>query len=292
VSVAHGRTTGLYLYGAGGLGKSHTIHTELKRLAVPYQSYNSKMSGRGLFDALSLHPSRIHVLEDAEPLFRDADALGVLRSALWGSERNSDGRLERPVTWYTHTERCEFVFTGGILLTGNREFSSLPELTAIKTRIAYLHLTASDDEIAAMMRRLALDGYRSANEEIVAAKCLEICDYLVHQCRELGRSLDLRILQNSYQDYLQWFEFQSLSHWTALVRSRLQAQLGPAERGGMPTRRDEKQEELDLAHRLRLIRDRQAKLRIWQQATGKSQSAMYRRIKQVSQMRVHLSLRM
>ena len=45
-----------------------------------------------------------------------------------------------------------FVFTGGLIMTANKPFPELPEIQALKTRIAYMHLTADDNQMAALMR--------------------------------------------------------------------------------------------------------------------------------------------
>src|SRR5688572_18423884 len=63
-SVATGYATGLYLYGDGGVGKSYTMLDELKQRKANYVLMNSRMTGRGLFNALEKYPDAIHVLED------------------------------------------------------------------------------------------------------------------------------------------------------------------------------------------------------------------------------------
>ena len=98
-SVALRYTTGFFLYGEGGMGKSYAVLTELDRLNADYKLHNSRMTGRGLFDALCDFPDSIHVLEDMEALFDDRMAQGVLRSALWGQAKD-----DRPVR-HRHLEK-------------------------------------------------------------------------------------------------------------------------------------------------------------------------------------------
>src|SRR3954470_6991618 len=50
--VVEGLSTGMYLFGEGGIGKSFTVLSELERLKADYKLYNSRMTGRGLFNAL------------------------------------------------------------------------------------------------------------------------------------------------------------------------------------------------------------------------------------------------
>lgn len=82
--VAEGYSNGLYLYGEGGTGKSYTIEKTLLSLGKAFRLTNSRLTAKGLFDLLHGAPEDVHVIEDAETLFDDKVAAGVLRSALWG----------------------------------------------------------------------------------------------------------------------------------------------------------------------------------------------------------------
>src|SRR5260221_1664299 len=145
-SVANGRTTGFYVFGTGGCGKSYTILSELDRLQVPYKVFNSRMTGRGLFNALEKFPDAVHVLEDMEQLLRESAARGVLRSALWSQQTTDQGGpSERQVTWTTYRMEHCFIFTGSIIMTANRPFPDVPELDAVRTRIAYMQLVVTDN---------------------------------------------------------------------------------------------------------------------------------------------------
>ena len=154
--VAKGFKHGFYLHGAGGYGKSYTVLDCLRQLEVPYQLSNSRMTAKGLFRALKHAPDAIHVFEDMERLTKDADAQGVLRSAMWAQPGH-----ERVVTWTTATDGPErFVFRGGLILIGNRPLADLPELRALATRIEVLRLEFTETEQTARMRELAGRGYR------------------------------------------------------------------------------------------------------------------------------------
>ena len=75
--------TGLFLHGEGGTSKSYTVLKELQALRAKYVLHNTRLTGRGLVDALKRAPTDIHVIEDAETLLDDKKSFGVLRSALW-----------------------------------------------------------------------------------------------------------------------------------------------------------------------------------------------------------------
>ena len=146
-------SNGFFLYGTGGIAKSYTVLGELERLAVDVKLFNSRMSGRGLFEALAEYPQSVHVLEDMERVVKDRDAQGILRSACWG-QKGEDGKQKRTITWATAKGVESTVFSGGIIMLSNRALDDLPELRAIRTRISHLHLEVSDAEIAAQMRPL------------------------------------------------------------------------------------------------------------------------------------------
>lgn len=283
-SVAHGLTTGFYLFGPGGCGKSYSVLEELDRRKVPYKLFNSRMTGRGLYNALEAYPDGVHVLEDMEQLFRDGGARGVLRSALW-SQAGKDVRLpqERLVTWTTFKMEHQFVFTGGIIMTANRPFPPVPELDAIKTRVAYMQLVVSDNELIALMRKVSVGGFRVGGLGIDPTECLEVCEYLVDQARGLNRQLDMRTLINGFKDYVQWQECQSGCHWRDMLATRLKERPIALEEAKTFRERDEqKLDQLEIAQEIeKTTRDRQERFKLWKERTGKSESTLYRRLEEL-----------
>jgi hypothetical protein len=176
--------------------------------------YNSRLTAKGLFLALAHAPDAVHVLEDMERLTKDADAQGVLRSALWAQPGH-----DRVVTWTTATDGAQrFTFRGGLILISNRPLANLPELRALATRIEVHRLEVTDAELAALMRDLAARGYRLQDKVVVGPEeCLRVTDHLLKECRAAGCPLDLRLQQKAFQTYLQFAADCSVSHWEDLV---------------------------------------------------------------------------
>lgn len=212
--------TGFFLCGNGGISKSHTVLAEMEKLGADYKLFNSRMSGRGLFQALAEYPGTTHILEDMERVTADKDSQGVLRSALW-SQRGEDGKLKRVVTWATARGIESIVFSGGIIMLSNRPLTDLPELRAIRTRISHLHLQATDQEIAALMRKIARNGFQHGEQSMTSEECQDVCEYLVAESQTRLCHLDMRLLDNGFRDYLQWKAGHSTSHWQELVATRL-----------------------------------------------------------------------
>jgi hypothetical protein len=269
-SVALRYTTGFFLYGEGGVGKSYVVLTELDRLKADHKLHNSRMTGRGLFDALCDFPDSIHVLEDMEALFDDRMAQGVLRSALWGLVK--DERPVRVVTWRSHKTDLRCHFEGGVIIISNRPLADLPEVNAIATRINPTQLHVSNAEAAALMRHIASKGYRGLADKA----CAEVAEFLIQQSLSSDRRLDLRLLVNSFGDRLQWEHGNAEAHWHELVTSRLQERVAVVKR----SRAAEMAVERDVARSIKALprSDRAAK---WNQLTGKSEKALYRRLAEV-----------
>lgn len=283
-AVVTGTATGFFLYGPGGVSKSYTVIQQLERMRADYAVYNSRGTGRGLFNILKEHPDSIVVLEDMERLFRDAGAQGVLRSALWGQQgRDGSGRRERLVTWTNYKESLSFVFTGGIIVTSNRALDNWPELAAIKSRVAVMQFQPTQYEVRSLMREIARTGRVHEGVEVSAEACMEVCEFVIAECRGLNRPLDMRLLDNAIGDYVQATVYGAGCGWRDLVKSRI-VERAPHFReevviGGRYEQRDA---ELALIRQICAeVKGREERVKLWQQRTRKSQATFYRRLKEL-----------
>lgn len=279
-AVADGTSTGFLLHGPGGVSKSYTVLGELDRCRAEYILFNSRATGRGLFNILQAHPDAVVVLEDMERLFRDAGAQGVLRSALWGPQaRDGSGRRERLVTWTNPRQTLSFVFSGGIIVTSNRPLDDWPELAAIKTRVAVMQFLPTQLEVRALMRAVARRGHVHEGIRVALAVCSDVCEFVISECRGLERPLDMRLLVNALGDYVQATEYGSGCGWRDLVASRVRERpthfREHVEIGGRDARR---RREVELVREICAATDeRDEQVARWQAQTGKGQASFYRR---------------
>ena len=273
-AVVDGYQTGLYLCGAGGLGKSYNVLKQLEALEADFRVFNARMTGKGLFQTLERAPEAIHVLEDMERLTHDRDAQGVLRRrALVAAGAQSE------VTWTTADGEARFAFRGGIIMLANRPLADLPELRALATRIAVHALDVSDAALAAQLRRVAGGGFARGRHRMDAAQCLQVCEHVIAECRAAGCPLDLRLLDNSCLDYLQWDAARASCHWRDLVANRVRQS---AAHFRHPVWRRSREERLALDRKLVAeicaeTADPEERVRRWRERTGKSQASFYRR---------------
>jgi hypothetical protein len=281
VAVVKDYSTGLFLHGTPGTSKTHTVMETLKELQANYKLFNSHMTGRGLYDTLEDFPDAIHVLEDMEQITHDRGAQGVLRSALWGQRRDGDrSRQERLVTWTTCKMVHSFYFTGGVIMISNRPLSDMPELQSLKTRIPCMRLQPNDNEMRALMRHVSLRGYEHDGKRLDPADCIKVCEYVIEESLSLHRLLDMRLLINSWNDFLQWEEGDSACHWRDSIAARVRERATYFRTEvSTVTRAARKQLDLDIVREIvQSTADRTERLRLFQERTGKSQPTFYRRL--------------
>jgi hypothetical protein len=277
--VAHGYQPGMYVWGEGGIGKSYSVISTLERSNADYLLHNSRLTGRGLFDLLMEYPGKLHLLEDCETLFADKHARGVLRSALWG-QTDAQGREVRTVTWGTVAGRLSFAFEGGIIMIGNRPLEAVPELKAVQSRIPALQLTATNQELAALMRSVSEDGFRLLLRQrdlrsMCPAECLEVCEFLIAEILPLARNLDMRFLVKGFRHFVQWQDGKTQTHWKDLIRSELKQQVTVPESQAERLAR-ERQIAAEIANMPGLSAAERE--RLFKEKTGRSERAYRRRV--------------
>jgi hypothetical protein len=278
-AVASGRQTGLYLYGAGGMGKSYTVLNHLEDRETPYRLFNSRMTALGLFRAIQKAPEAVHVLEDMERLTQDRDAQGVLRSALWAQPGK-----DRMVTWTTGQGEQSVNFRGGIILIANRPLASLPELRALASRIIVHRLETSDTEIIAKMRELAARGYEIGGKTILEAReCEEVVEHLIRESRDAGCPLDMRLLDTTFSIYAQWEARQTVCHWHDLVAIRVRegARHFRHEIDHLSAEERQARDRNIVRELIALTEDTKEQERQYHERTGKSRADFYRKKAQV-----------
>jgi hypothetical protein len=279
--VVEGYSTGFYYYGRGGVGKSFGVLSYLDELQANYRLYNSRMTAAGLFLVLGKHPDAIHVLEDMERLTDNKDAQGVLRSALWSQEGH-----DRVITWTTQTGGEQRVtFDGGIIMMSNRPLADLPELRAMASRIAVLKLEVTDPEIRALMYDLASKGYRRGGKvALEPGDCKEVADYLIAESRKAKVGLDMRLLLNSWHDYIQWDADKTCCHWHDLVANRVRQAVHNIKEAIVATSTEERHEQRRQVVRDVMVEttDAEERVRLFCERTGKKRSDYYRRMHEVT----------
>jgi hypothetical protein len=277
-AVVHSLSTGLYLYGTGGLGKSYSVHRQLEGMVDNFHLLNTRITAKGLFVALEKHPDGIHVLEDVERLTDDRDAQSVLRSALWAQPGK-----DRVATWVTAEGERRCVFRGGVIMLANRALNDLPELRALMTRIAVHKVEITDREMSAQMRRIAGEGFERGRHKLTPEESLGVCDFLIAECKKAQYPPDLRLFDHACLHYIQHKMDISRCHWHDHIVNRIKQSINHFRHGINLLTREER-----LALDRQTVReiiaetaDPKEQVALWTKQTGKSQSTYYARKREV-----------
>jgi hypothetical protein len=212
--VARRITYGLFVAGAGGLGKSKTISATLAAEGIEPLVCNSHITPLMLYRILFEHrKGRVIWLDDCDSIYSNLQVLGLLRSALWGQG-------ERLVTYASSQLDDipnEFVFDGRIIFCANSIPRKNEAFKAVLSRVDIFHLSATNEEIVEQMRLLAAKGYH----ELTAECCLELVDFI----NESGgtRQLSMRLYEPSLRKVE--YALRTGVDWRELVRCQLD-QLG------------------------------------------------------------------
>ena len=140
-AVAQGYTNAMFLYGPGGLGKTHHVTTQLEALCgKSWRHHTAYSTPKALMMALTEYPDSVHLFEDCERLYKTDVAASLLRAAC-GSPKQKD----RWVTYETAHETLRILFRGGLVIVSNENISRTKgPLAAVASRfrpcgVGYVH---------------------------------------------------------------------------------------------------------------------------------------------------------
>jgi hypothetical protein len=192
--VALGNSSGLYVWGEGGIGKSWNVIQTLRKYGYTFRHKNTRLSVAGFGEELRDHPKGLFLLEDLPDIADTTASRNLLLAALWGQPDPETGQMERLVPWTVSGDRkFETKFYGGIICTANKPMADIPELRAIATRIEVIGLACTREEILAVAKEVALDGFRFNGGSLSPQECLDMWSFYKKELPE-GRMADLRIL--------------------------------------------------------------------------------------------------
>src|SRR5262249_54340139 len=104
----------------------------------------------------------------------------------------------------------------------NRDLDiACPELAAVRSRIACVELCPEGAEIRALLRHLASKGWSAGQYSLRPDQTMEVAEQLIAMATDLERELDLRVLENVFQDRVMYEEGKAGADWLDLMATRL-----------------------------------------------------------------------
>jgi hypothetical protein len=264
--LARGMSVGLFVYGSqGGLGKSRTVLRTFAEECVSPALVNSHITPLALYMTLYFNRTdRIIFFDDVDSIFGSMAHLGLLRSALWGNPRivtYGSSQLNDLPGSFTFESRV--VFCANVVPKRNDAFK------AVLSRCDIFELSASQEEIVDLMRRVAMAGYDSLTSD----DCLAVVEFIEHYGDD--RAISLRLLEPSFRKVI-YARSEGLD-WRPLVLTQLRT-LGRKE--DTSRRIDAKAQEIRMLNQAieqfpHSVSEQQI---FWSRATGKSRASFFRLI--------------
>lgn len=196
----------LVVSGAPGVGKSHTVETILESTkGAKFAIVKGTLSGIALYKLgyEFSKPGNVIVLDDADGIFADEDALNVLKALC-------DSSATRRVSWRKESNALkedeipqEYEFHGAMVFISNIPFQEvvdkggnkfIPHFAALLSRSLYLDLQLHDRQaISLWIRHIAVEGKLFAREGVTPAVGERILTFLMRE-RDTLRELSIRTL--------------------------------------------------------------------------------------------------
>lgn len=274
--VVHGQSNGVYLHGRPGTSKTHMVCSTLDTLAASYTYSNGHLTPIGLFDLISENRDRIIVLDDVSAIFNQPIALQLLLATLGNPHTESKSRTVR---YKTAKETRLVPFTGGIISISNLPLDGHHHevLAAIKNRAFVINYEPTDEQIIALITKLAEEGVGG----VPPSKAKMVATHLLDECKARGVRPSVRLfVDKAVKDYKLFEAGQCETHWRDLIVSNLEQQLVELKH---PTTDLSRAEQVEAERRIALdiylsFGTRAERVEQWQARSGKSQAAFYRRI--------------
>jgi len=216
-----------------------------------------------MYMALYEHPEAVVFLDDCDAMFRNLPALGILRSALWEGDKGNR------IVNYNSTQLkvpSSFRFEGRIVFAINTLPRQNHAFSALLGRVDQFELSATNEEVLDLMRKLAAQGFES---QLTPDECQEVVGFISEF--SATRELSLRLLEPSFRKVI--YAREAGVDWRQLVASQLH-EIG---RTAIPRASDSRSYDMDCLRQVVQdyddVADQEA---AWRELTRRSRASFFR----------------
>jgi hypothetical protein len=156
--VGRGIQPSLVITGMAGVGKTHLVKETLKgmglRESYEFEHFKGKATAAGLFITLYQNSDKIVVLDDCDSVFKDDDAVNILKAALDSYDTRKISYIStKPLKdEFGEPIPAHFEFTGKIIFISNIHQSKLDE--AIRSRSFVADISMNTGQMFQRMEQL------------------------------------------------------------------------------------------------------------------------------------------
>ena len=218
--AAMGYSNGLLLYGPPGVGKSFLVEQTLRDNGSTWAEAPKGLTPQGLLEFFKDHGSEIMLFDDVAELFRNERGRKYMMAACG---TRPDHTQVRHVSYSREGSQVDIPVSGCCIILTNDD--SCPK--AFASRVPVLEYSPSQEQIAALMRRIVREGITRGKWHLTADECRMVTEYLISEAEKEGVPLDLRdLMEKSLPDYAMWKAGLSKVLWKDMVRAHLFGKIG------------------------------------------------------------------
>lgn len=277
--LVHDETVGMYLHGRAGTSKTFLVRSTLDHLGVQYQYFSAHLTPIGLFKMIQAHRDSTIILDDVSSIFNQPIALQILLAALGTPHSGSRVRIVRHTT-----ANGDFAvpFAGEIIAISNLTLDGHHNevLAALRSRVFCISYEPTDEEMIASIKDIAKGSPRGVS----ASNAMMVANHLIGECQRKEIRPTIRLyMDKALPDYRLWAAGRSESDWRDLLASNLDEEATNLEHVPRDLSRAEAIE-ADRCIALSIYQQNEEpkeRVRQWKEVTGKSQAALYARLKEL-----------
>jgi len=156
--VGKGLQPSLVVTGMAGMGKTHIVKETLEQLGLKesneFVHFKGRATAAGLYITLYENSDKIIILDDCDSVFKDDDAVNILKGALdsYDTRRISYITSRELKDTYQNPVPRQFDFTGKVIFISNFEQSKIDE--AIKSRSFVQDISMTTEQVFTRMEQL------------------------------------------------------------------------------------------------------------------------------------------
>ena len=156
--VGRGIQPSLVITGMAGVGKTHLVKETLKQMGLKesydFEHFKGKATAAGLYMTLYANSDKIVVLDDCDSVFKDDDAVNILKAALDSYDTRQISYISsKPLKdEFGEPVPARFEFTGKVIFISNISQSKLDE--AIRSRSFVADISMNTEQMFTRMEQL------------------------------------------------------------------------------------------------------------------------------------------
>lgn len=275
-AVAQGYQPGAFVYGPGGLGKTHIITRVLEEMSgKSWQHHTSYSTAKALMISLAQFPDQVHLFEDCEAMYKNEVASSILRAAL-GNPR----QRERVVTYETANERLVVRFSGGIIVASNEDICRTKgALAAVASRFRPIKWDLTTGERITRILEIAKGGWTRGDRTMTPKETMVVAKYLIDQALtgSVQQPIDIRTFtEHAIPAFMHHRDGTASVDWRQVIDAKLAgAILGPEKRAD----RNDRMRQIALGIHQKAGLSSADKVALWQTETGLGRAIYFRHLR-------------